>query len=60
METESRPLYYYLIKRGETVKIARLTDTEAMKSYKRGTRWIGVGYKTLKEAELALKDHLSG
>jgi hypothetical protein len=60
MEADRRPFYYYLVKCGETIKIERVTDTEMSARHDESTCWIGMGFKTLAEAEAALKAHRSG
>ena len=56
MESNARPMLYYLIKRKGALAILAATDLEAQELYNEGVRWHGVPFKTRAEAEAALDD----
>ena len=55
MESNVRPLLYYLVKNGKRVwTIVAVTDVQMLELYQEGVRWHGVPFKTRAEAEAAL------
>jgi hypothetical protein len=55
MESNARPLLYYLIKNGKKAwTILAVTDVQMLELYHEGVRWHGVPFKTRAEAEVAL------
>jgi hypothetical protein len=56
MESNARPLLYYLVKKQRgAVSIVAATDAQMLELYNEGVRWHGVPFKTRAEAEAALK-----
>ncbi len=55
MESNERPILYYLVKRGnDEVVIQAATDVQMLELYDNGVRWHGVPFKTKAEADTAL------
>jgi hypothetical protein len=55
VESNARPLLYYLVKNGKKVwTIVAMTDVQMRELYNEGVRWRGEPFKTRAEAEVAL------
>jgi hypothetical protein len=55
MESNVRPLLYYLVKNGKRVwTIVAATDVQMLELYNEGVRWHGDPFKTRAEAEAGL------